>query len=123
MPRRLIKKGWNFAQVPVWVLCDTRLDDGAKILFAYLDWRQGESDGSWPSVARMAADLGVAEITIQRRLRMLESYGYLETEQRAGRSSFYALNAGNEEAQTFTPRKKDMPSERRTAHNSKHHGP
>ena len=110
MPR-LIKKGWNFAQVPVWVLCDTRLDDGAKILFAYLDWRQGESDGSWPSVARMAADLGVAEITIQRRLRMLESYGYLETEQRAGRSSFYALNAGNEEAQTFTPRKNDTPSE------------
>ena len=107
MPRRLIKKGWNFAQVPVWVLCDTRLDDGAKILFAYLDWRQGESDGSWPSVARMAADLGVSEDTIQRRLRSLEKHGYLQTEQRAGRSSFYVLNAGDEAAQAFTPRKNE----------------
>jgi biotin operon repressor len=106
MPR-LIKKGWNFAQVPIWVLCDTRLDDGAKVLFAYLAWRQGESGGSWPSVPRMAADLGVSEVTIQRRLRALEEYGYLETEQRSGRSSYYTLNAGDEQAQSYAPGKND----------------
>lgn len=93
------------------MLCDTRLDDGAKILFAYLDWRQGEGNGSWPSVGRMAADLGVSEDTIQRRLRSLEKHGYLQTEQRAGRSSFYVLNAGDEEAQAFTPRKSADTSE------------
>lgn len=104
---RLIKKGWNFAQVPIWVLCDTRLDDGAKVLFAYLDWRQGKSGGSWPSVPCMAADLGVSEVTIQRRLRALEEHGYLETEQRSGRSSYYTLNAGDEQAQSYAPGKND----------------
>jgi hypothetical protein len=98
------KKGWVFAQVPIWATCDPTVSDGAHRLLTYLAWRQGNDASCWPSIARMARDLDSSPKTIQRRLRELEEVGYLETTHRKGRSSQYTLVADPDRAcETYTP--------------------
>ena len=100
-------QGWVFAQTPIWAACDPNISNGAHRLLIYLDWRQGNDDSCWPSVARMARDLGAHPDTIRRRLRELEQAGYLLTTQRTGRSSEYSLVADPDRASdkyTPTPR-------------------
>lgn len=91
-------RGWVFAQMPIWLLADQRLSDGAKIVFGYLRYRQGTDANCYPSIRTVAHDLGAAERTIQRRLGELEGYGYVERVERAGRSTLYYLVADPEEA-------------------------
>ena len=105
---KFTKKGWIFAQTPIWTICDPNITDGALRLFAYLAWRQGNDNSCWPSVPTMAHDLNVSEDTIRRRLRELESENYLVTKHRLGRSSDYSLIADPDDASskyTPTPRK------------------
>ena len=85
--------GWWFAQVPIAVICNHALSDGAKTLFGLLIWRQGKNAGAWPSLNSMAEDLGVTPRTIQNRLRELEEHGYLHIRERPGRSNYYRLLA------------------------------
>jgi hypothetical protein len=87
------KKGWVFAQVPIWAICDPNLSAGALRLLAYLAWRQGNDGSCWPSLGRMQTDLGCGERTVQRHLRELEEAGYLVTTRRPGRSNTYSLVA------------------------------
>jgi len=99
------KKGWTFAQVPIWLLCDPRISDGAARLFGYLVWRQGEHPDTWPSISTMAVDLGVSEDTIRRRIRELDEAAYTNITYRSGRSSHYAMDANPEDAsEQYTPR-------------------
>ncbi len=101
------RDGWIFAQTPIWAACDPNISDGAHRLLTYLDWRQGNDDCCWPSISRMAGDLGVCGETIRRRLRELEEAGYLVTRRRVGRSNLYSLIAdpdGASEKHTPTPR-------------------
>ncbi len=98
------KKGWVFAQVPIWATCDPNISDGAHRLLTYLAWRQGNDSSCWPSISRMARDLHSSPKTIQRRLRELEEVGYLQTTHRKGRSSQYTLVADpNHASETYTP--------------------
>jgi DNA-binding transcriptional MocR family regulator len=101
---KFTKKGWIFAQTPIWTICDPNITDGALRLFAYLAWRQGNDNSCWPSVPTMAHDLNVSEQTIRRRLRELESENYLVTTHRIGRSSDYSLVADPDDASSkYTP--------------------
>lgn len=105
---KFTKKGWIFAQTPIWTICDPNLSDGALRLFSYLAWRQGNDNSCWPSVPTMAHDLSVSEDTIRRRLRELEVNDYLITKHRIGRSSDYTLIADPNDASAKyapTPRK------------------
>ncbi len=61
------KKGWTFAQTPIWAACDPDLSDGAHRLLVYLAWRQGSDNACWPSLSTMARDLGAHADTIRRR--------------------------------------------------------
>ena len=96
---RLAKKNWTFAQVPIDLLTDKDVSDGAKVLFAYLAWRQGTNAGAWPSVHTMAKDLGTSLATIRRRTSELEKAGYLSIENRPGHSNMYTINGGKEPPQ------------------------
>jgi hypothetical protein len=89
-------EGWTFAQVPIWAACDPRIGDGEFRLLVYLVWRQGKDSGTFPSLTTIGQDLGMTARTIRRRLRILEEHGYLETEQRNGRTSIYAVVADPE---------------------------
>lgn len=95
---RFEKQGWVFAQTPIWATCDFNISDGAYRLFTYLDWRQGNDDYCWPSLARIARDLNLSRSTVRRRLRELEQAGYLITRHRVGRSSQYSLVADPDNA-------------------------
>lgn len=88
-----VSNGWNFAQVPIWAICDHSLSDGAKVLLAYLKWRQGNDAACWPSKTRIAKDLDVSKATIKRRLVELEEQRYIRRELRAGRSTLYHIIA------------------------------
>lgn len=87
------KDGWTFAQVPIGLMLDKTLSDGAKVLFAYLAWRQGTSDNAWPSVGRMADDMNVSNRAIQRRVRELQDQGWLTVTERSGHSNLYTIHA------------------------------
>ncbi len=101
---KFTKKGWIFAQTPIWTICDPNLSDGALRLFSYLAWRQGNDSSCWPSVPTMARDLSVSQDTIRRRLRALEENDYLITKHRIGRSSDYTLVADpNDASANYTP--------------------
>ncbi len=85
--------GWTFSQVPINATQDHALSDGAYRLLAYLIWRQGTKDKTWPLVATMAADLGVSHDTISRRVKELEDAGYIEVQRIPGKSSEYSVKA------------------------------
>jgi len=85
--------GWTFAQVPIWLLANGKISDGAKVLFAYLKFRQGTDTACWPSKQTMASDLEVKPVTITRRLSELYDSGYVVKHCRPGHSNLYELMA------------------------------
>ncbi|MBU1173439.1 MAG: helix-turn-helix domain-containing protein [Proteobacteria bacterium] len=85
--------GWTFAQVPIWLLCNEGISDGAKTLFAYLKYRQGTDAACWPSKQTIADDLGVSTETVGRRLGELDAHGYVVRHTRRGRSTLYEMLA------------------------------
>jgi hypothetical protein len=91
-----IATGWTFAQIPVWLLTNTELSDGAKVMFAYLKYRQGKDAACWPSYSAIAQDLGITERTAMNRAAELENAGYIERQRRPGRSNLFVLKAAPE---------------------------
>jgi len=110
----LERKGWYFSQVPEEIFCHPTLGDGAIRLFTYLAYRQGANEYSWPSMARMAADLHKTEPTIRRYCRELQAAGYLKVTERPGHSNHYTLYATVQKKDTpvrkGTPIKNDTPT-------------
>lgn len=82
-------KGWTFVQLPIWILCDNRINSTSKIVLAYLRWRQGNDGCCWPSRGKIARDLNVSERTVSRCLVELRGAGYVEVYFRDGQSSVY----------------------------------
>lgn len=95
--------GWTFAQVPIALITDKAISDGARVLFAYLVWRQGTHRAAWPSMARIAADLGISASTARRRIQELEDRGWLTVEERVGTSNLYMLHAERHGCKNDTP--------------------
>jgi DNA-binding transcriptional ArsR family regulator len=85
--------GWTFSQVPIWLLCNHDISDGAKVLFAYLKYRQGTDAACWPSRETIASDIGIAQSTVTRRLKELEDAGYIKRHFRDGTSTLYEMIA------------------------------
>lgn len=81
---------WTFAKVPFEIITDTRVSDGATRLYSYLAFRQGSKETCWPSVAKMAHDLGKHRKTIHVYLNELEQNGYIKRIARKQRSSVYS---------------------------------
>ena len=99
------KEGYTFAQVPIWLVCDPEVSDGAFRLMVYLSWRQGKNAGAWPSIARMARDLRLSTSAVKRRIQALEEKAYLVVTRRQGYTSLYTIVADpNQASEAFTPR-------------------
>jgi len=85
--------GWTFAQIPIWVICDPDISDGAKTLLGYLKYRQGTDAACWPTKATIAEDLQVSKDTVSRRMKELVAAKYVKRIIRPGHSNLYQLIA------------------------------
>jgi len=89
----------------------THLDCRVLVLIAtkYLNRAKGYA---YPSIARLAQDIGVADRSVQRSVRHLEEYGYLEVSSGGGRrrSNHYSVKIPAEprpQSHPFGPQKGD----------------
>jgi len=73
-------RGEAFTTIPIALLQDRTISDGACTLFAYLVWRQGLSRTELPSLPRLSATLHRSVRTIQRLIAELESRGWVTVE-------------------------------------------
>lgn|GEM_PF-2780654 len=101
---------------PAWVsaLLDTDLSPMERILLAILARYQGQNGHAYPSRARLAADLGTAERTVERLVKSLEKKRRLTIErpERQGRGMHnrYIVHAhpkGRQDCPPSTPDKGD----------------
>jgi len=59
------------------LMVDENLTPSAKVLWTYLNFRQGKNDTAWPSQATIEAHTNISRSTIQRATSDLESHGWL----------------------------------------------
>jgi len=110
---KLYQSGWTWAQVPNmkrYLTAD--LTDGARVLFTYMCWRRGQDGTLWCSLASMAQDMGVSEMTIQNRLHELEAAELMHKIARPGKTSVYQLQP------IERPTKNSLPPDRQPTKNS-----
>lgn len=86
-PSRLIRQGWNFAQVQAAVFLSPDLTHADVRLYCYLQWRAGHRDHAWPSVVTMAADLHMSEQAVRLSLRHLIEHDWIRRSRNYGQSS------------------------------------
>jgi hypothetical protein len=68
----------GFVRIPKRLLCSTKIDRTAKLLLMLLMSNdRGGGRGSWPSVTRLAREIGAARDTIMDRFDWLESGGLI----------------------------------------------
>ncbi len=73
------KKGQpTFAKLPMVLVMDRELQASAKIVWAYLHFRQGENETAWPSQETIAQHTFLSRTTISRSIIQLEKLGWLK---------------------------------------------
>ena len=97
--------GW--IKLPVEVLFDANLSASAKIVYAYLQHRQGGNGRSWPGLRRIAGDVALSLWAVKRAVAMLEARGWLEVARpdQAGRghvNRYVVVAAKGSETDTLT---------------------
>lgn len=92
----------RFLTIPRRIFRRPDITPFGKLLFAYLSRRQGSNSHAWPSVRRIAADLGAATGTVNRGIRELQAAGLVEVERGSlkgprgeARSSRYRVNVSD----------------------------
>lgn len=81
------------ARTPNAIIRDPSIGVNAKALYTLLASYAGPSDCCYPSVVRLAEELGVSVSWVRRALRELETRGLITTTLRQGGSSFYRLHS------------------------------
>lgn len=82
----------GFVQLPNVVLFDTRLSDGAKLLYSALMFFARAKDSAWPGQETLGAMFKVTDRTLRSRFRELEKAKLIETQQRGqGQTNLYRL--------------------------------
>ena len=72
------KKGdLTFVKIPIVLLSDRSLSTNAKVIWAYLRFRQGNNETAWPSQETIAAHTGISRSTISRATSALRTKGWL----------------------------------------------
>jgi DNA-binding MarR family transcriptional regulator len=72
----------RFAVTPARAVEDRRLGDAAYRVLACLGTYAGKDGWCWPSTSTLAERLGVSRQAVQRSLRRLAAFGYIEVEHR-----------------------------------------
>jgi len=79
-----------FVQVPFSLLRgETRLDSFAKMVWIVLASRADDEGLCWPSIKSIAADAGICERIVYRKIGLLKKNGWLKVTSRLGTSSVY----------------------------------
>lgn len=68
----------HYVKAPVNLLLDQRLKAVDKVVWLYLQWRQGKHCSAWPGQERIAKELHLAINTVKGSLRRLRERGWLE---------------------------------------------
>ncbi len=84
----------RFAQVPRSVIYHADLTGNDIRVYATLSDRAGRKGTAWPSVRRIAVDLGMSPTTVQVCLDRLETAKVIEVERDAGSVNHYHLPSG-----------------------------
>jgi hypothetical protein len=93
-----ITKG-GFAQVPVVILQDRRINASAKLVYAMMLYYAWNKNHCFPGQERLAKDIGKTRVSINTAIKNLERNGILEIRRRGqGKTNIYILY--------ITPKKK-----------------
>lgn len=71
----------GYGTIPKLVMQDRRLNIVSKAIYAYLNSFAGAGDSCFPSLVKMSYDLCISKGTLQKYLKELVDYGYIEVEQ------------------------------------------
>jgi len=98
-------RGW--VKLSVEVLLDAKMSASAKVVYAYLQHRQGDNAAAWPGLRRIAGDVALSLWAVKRAVAMLEARGWLEVARpdQAGRghvNRYVVVAAKGSETDTFT---------------------
>lgn len=77
--------------IPEWLLARHDLSLDARCVWAYIAMRQGRSAVGWPSVARMASDIGVNRKRIMRSVAELEAASLVAVHRKNGAKNRYSV--------------------------------
>lgn len=67
----------TYGTFPTVLMIDKDLTSNAKVLWSYLNFRQGKNETAWPSQATIEAHTNLSRATISRATRDLETLGWL----------------------------------------------
>jgi hypothetical protein len=67
----------TYGTLPAVLMIDKDLTSNAKVLWSYLNFRQGKNESAWPSQATIEAHTNLSRATISRATKDLESLGWL----------------------------------------------
>jgi hypothetical protein len=67
----------TYGTLPAVLMIDKDLSSNAKVLWSYLNFRQGKNESAWPSQATIEAHTNLSRATISRATKDLESLGWL----------------------------------------------
>jgi DNA-binding MarR family transcriptional regulator len=67
----------TFAQVPILLILDSRLSDGAIRLYAYMQWRAGQNSRNFEGRDSIAEAMGISETTVTKRAAELEAADWI----------------------------------------------
>lgn len=76
-PGYLHRKSDNFGKVPIELVHNTKITDGAVRLYGHMHWRYGDNHQNFEGMTSMAKHMGVSEKTISNRIKELEANDWL----------------------------------------------
>ncbi len=74
-----LKKG--FTQIPNYILRDSKLSFGARLVYAVLLSYAWQEDSCFPGQERIAEDLGTSDRSVRTYLSELKEWGYIDWKQ------------------------------------------
>jgi Helix-turn-helix domain len=87
----------GFTEIPNTILRNPDLTPGAKLVFMGLMSYAWGKDSCFPGQERLAKDIGLHRVTVNKHIRELKEKGFLEVTRRGKtQTNLYILNCGSE---------------------------
>jgi len=67
----------TYGQIPMVLISDPNLSTSAKMVWAYLHFRQGKNDIAWPSQETISEHTRISRATVSRAVLQLEEFGWI----------------------------------------------
>ena len=96
------RKGWNWAPVPFDVITSDKLNHADVRVYAYLLFRAGKKDYSWPSVETIATDLHMSTSAVKLAFRRLIQNDWMRRHRQMKSSSITYIFETQKECRAFS---------------------